>query len=347
MYFTLSRAFPVPRHPPSPRLQDVRAQCASALEAERSAALRDKEKTMRDLADRCGKAAELEQERALERCMHAARLDLQAAVARTREECAANAALSAAKDAAATAYGHGRGGALEEEVVALRAQLEQSTAVHAAELGEARGGMAARLEAAKAEAAAEVERVRREGARETEKLLEKALSSASDEATHSLISTLQAASKEAQGRTETAVTAAVAATEEAAERRVHEWLEAQAAEHTKARLALEAELTCSRSEVENLRQRVAELAGELRSIQTDSESEHAVAMASLRAQLDESLAREANTAKLAREEAARLREEGKKLGEQRAAEAVRATVAECQATSEPRPAKPSPALSRL
>ena len=124
-------------------------------------------------------------------------------------------------------------------------------------------------------------------------------------------------------------------------------LEAQAAEHTKARLALEAELTCSRSEVENLRQRVAELAGELRSIQTDSESEHAVAMASLRAQLDESLAREANTAKLAREEAARLREEGKKLGEQRAAEAVRATVAECQATSEPRPAKPSPALSRL
>ena len=43
-------------------LQDLQAQQASALEMERAAAARDKEHCMRELANRCGAAAEAEEE---------------------------------------------------------------------------------------------------------------------------------------------------------------------------------------------------------------------------------------------------------------------------------------------
>ena len=72
---------------------------------------------MRELANRCGAAAEAEQAKALERCMAAAKLDMQAAIAKTRERCAKDADKRHA-----------------EEMGVLSTRLEESARSHAVEV---------------------------------------------------------------------------------------------------------------------------------------------------------------------------------------------------------------------
>ena len=174
-----------------------------------------------------------------------------------------------------------------------------------------------------------MERVRAECATETERLLTRFMSSASDEASASLVSTLEAASKDAQSRTEAAVAAAVAATEAAAQRWSNDQIEAQAGEASRAHASLASERDAAKAECETLRAQVTQLTTELKVLSTHSATEHSEALAALKARAEGAEQREQESERHALDEAQRLTTEGQRLADEKAAAAVRATVKEC------------------